>query len=159
MLFLGEFEHSLDAKQRLAVPSEIRSCLPNDGNDAVFVSAPGPNGFLWLWPEKTFADLSNALGGSLLGDEGVQNFERLIFSQSSRCPLDKAGRVRIPDRMLSRYGLAGNVMILGVRDHLELCTTDKWKNVNYWSPPPRIFGDVLARQFETELRVDLWKNF
>ena len=127
MLFLGEFEHSLDAKQRLAVPSELRNCLPNEGNDAVFVSAPGPNGFLWLWPEKTFADLSNAQGGSLLGDEEVQNFERFIFSQSSRCPLDKAGRVRIPDRMLSRYGLAGNVMILGVRDHLELCTTDKWK--------------------------------
>jgi MraZ protein len=147
MLFLGEFEHSLDAKQRLAVPSELRNCLPNEGNDAVFVSAPGPNGFLWLWPEKTFADLSNALGGSLLGDEGVQNFERLIFSQSSRCPMDKAGRVRIPDRMLERYGLSGNIMILGVRDHLELCTTDKWKEERERLEPAA--ADIWRRARET----------
>ena len=60
MLFLGEFEHALDAKQRLAVPSELRACMPSDGEDAVFVAAPGPNGFLWLWPEDTFAELAKA---------------------------------------------------------------------------------------------------
>jgi MraZ protein len=127
MLFLGEFEHALDAKQRLAVPSELRACLPRDGEDAVFVAAPGPNGFLWLWPEQTFAELAKSLGGSLVGDDSVQKFERLLFSQSARTPLDKAGRIRIPDRMLQRFGLSGNVVILGVRDHLELCSTDQWK--------------------------------
>ena len=66
MLFLGEFEHALDAKQRLAVPSELRACMPHEGEDAVFVAAPGPNGFLWLWPEATFAELAKSLR-SVLG--------------------------------------------------------------------------------------------
>jgi MraZ protein len=127
MLFLGEFEHALDAKQRLAVPSELRACMPSDGEDAVFVAAPGPNGFLWLWPEDTFAELAKALGGSLVGDDSLQSFERLVFSQSARTPLDKAGRIRIPDRMLERFGLAGTIVILGVRDHLELCTPQQWR--------------------------------
>jgi MraZ protein len=146
MLFLGEFEHSLDAKQRLAIPSEIRACLPNDGEDAVFVSAPGPNGFLWLWPERTFAELANAMGGSLLGDEGIQNFERLVFSRSSRCPLDKAGRLRIPDRLLAQYGLSGTVMILGVRDHLELCTASQWQEESRKNEPAA--ADIWRRARE-----------
>ncbi|MCE9620323.1 MAG: hypothetical protein K8R92_10510 [Planctomycetes bacterium] len=147
MLFLGQFEHSLDAKQRLAIPSEIRCCLPDEGKDAVFVSAPGTNGFLWLWPEPTFAELANALGGSLLGDEGVQNFERYMFSQSSRCPLDKAGRLRIPDHMLERYGLSGKLMILGVRDHLELCTLHQWKEERDRHEPAA--ADIWRRARET----------
>ena len=127
MLFLGEFEHALDAKQRLAIPSELRACLRHEGDGAVFVAAPGPNDFLWLWPAETFAELAKSLGGSLVGDDSLQNFERHVFSQAAHAPLDKAGRVRIPDRLLARYRLAGNVVILGVRDHLELCTPEQWK--------------------------------
>ncbi len=127
MLFIGEFEHELDAKQRLAIPSELRACLPRDGEDAVFVAAPGPNRCVWLWPEVTFEELSKTLGGSLVGDDSMQSFERLLFSQSARTPLDKAGRIRIPDRMLERFGLSGTIVILGVRDHLELCSVSQWK--------------------------------
>ncbi len=147
MLFLGEFEHSLDAKQRLAIPSELRNCFPNEGVDAVFISAPGSNDFLCLWPEKTFSELSNKFGGSLVSDEDIQDSERLIYSQSSRCPLDKAGRVRIPDRMLQRYKLTGNIIILGVRDHLELCTSDKWKEERERLEPAA--ADILRRARET----------
>jgi DNA-binding transcriptional regulator/RsmH inhibitor MraZ len=42
-------------------------------------------------------------------------------------PLDSAGRVRIPDRLLQKFGLSGSIMILGVRDHLELCEPAAWK--------------------------------
>lgn len=92
-----------------------------------FMAAPGANDCLWLWPEKTFHQLSSALGGSLVGDPGMQDFERMVFSQSARVPLDNAGRVRIPERLLQKYGLTGSIMILGVRDHIELCPPEFWK--------------------------------
>ena len=57
----------------------------------------------------------------------MQQFERLIFSQAARLPVDSAGRVRIPDRLLQAFGLSGSVMILGVRDHLEVCDPQAWK--------------------------------
>ena len=127
MLFLGEYEHSLDQKQRLAIPSELREVLDEKKHGEGFIAAPGANGSLWLWPERTFAQLSQSLGGSLVGDPSMQDFERLVFSQAARVPLDSAGRVRIPDRLLQKFGLSGSIMILGVRDHLELCEPTAWK--------------------------------
>lgn len=127
MLFLGEYEHTLDQKQRLAIPSELRDVFDPKVHGEAFIAAPGANGSLWLWPEKTFAQLSQDLGGSLLGEPGLQDFERLVFSQAARVPLDSAGRVRIPDRLLAKFGLAGSIMILGVRDHLELTDPEAWK--------------------------------
>ncbi len=127
VLFLGEYEHTLDQKQRLAIPSELREVLDPKVHGEAFIAAPGANGSLWLWPEKTFAQLSTALGGSLVGDPSMQEFERLVFSQAARVPLDGAGRIRIPDRLLQKFGLGGSVMILGVRDHLELTEPGAWK--------------------------------
>ncbi|MBM4098383.1 MAG: hypothetical protein FJ260_00250 [Planctomycetes bacterium] len=127
VLFLGEYEHSLDQKQRLAIPSELREVLDEKRHGEGFIAAPGANGSLWLWPERTFAQLSQSLGGSLVGDPSMQDFERLVFSQAARVPLDSAGRVRIPDRLLQKFGLSGSIMILGVRDHLELCEPAAWK--------------------------------
>jgi len=127
LFFLGEYEHSLDPKQRLAIPAEIRDLMKPELHGKAFIAAPGGNGSLWLWPEKTFQDLSGSLGGSLLGDEDMQQFERLIFSQAARLPIDAAGRVRVPDRLLNTFGLTGSVMILGVRDHLELAVPAVWK--------------------------------
>ena len=127
MLFLGEYEHTLDQKQRLAIPSELREVLDPKQHGEAFIAAPGANGSLWLWPERTFAQLSQSLGGSLVGDPSMQDFERLVFSQAARVPLDNAGRVRIPDRLLTKFGLAGSIMILGVRDHLELTEPTAWK--------------------------------
>ena len=127
MLFLGEYEHTLDQKQRLAIPSELREVMDDKVHGEGFIAAPGSNGSLWLWPEKTFAQLAQSMGGSLVGDPQVQDFERMVFSQSARVPLDSAGRVRIPERLLQRFGLTGSIMILGVRDHLELTDPASWK--------------------------------
>lgn len=127
MLFLGEFEHSLDSKQRLAIPSELREVLNPAVNGDSFVAVPGPDEALLLWPNGTFEKLAQNHGGSLIGDEVLRRFEQSFFSQAARCPLDSAGRVRIPDRLLSRFALAGAVIILGVRDHLELISSATWK--------------------------------
>ena len=127
MLFLGEYEHTLDQKQRLAIPSELREVMDEKVHGEGFIAAPGSNGSLWLWPEKTFAQLAQSLGGSLVSDPQLQDFERMMFSQSARVPLDSAGRVRIPERLLQRFGLTGSIMILGVRDHLELTDPASWK--------------------------------
>ncbi|MSR29359.1 MAG: hypothetical protein EXS03_07290 [Phycisphaerales bacterium] len=126
MLFLGEYEHSIDSKQRLAIPSELRAVLDAATIGSAFVAVPGPESLL-LWPDRTFELLASRMGGSLVGDETLRTFERSFFSQASSAPLDSAGRIRIPDRLLSRFGLAGSVMILGVRDHLELVGAAAWQ--------------------------------
>jgi MraZ protein len=152
LLFLGEYEHSLDPKQRLAVPAELRDVMKPELHGEAFIAVPGANTYLWLWPEKTFQELSGALGGSLLGDEDMQQFERLIYSQAARLTVDSAGRIRIPDRLLQAFGLSGSVMILGVRDHLEICNPAEWRAEQQRLQPAQVDIWRRARQALSDRR-------
>ncbi|MCA9286835.1 MAG: hypothetical protein KDA22_16545 [Phycisphaerales bacterium] len=127
MLFFGEYEHTIDAKSRLAIPAEVRDVIDREQIGPALVVAPGTNGSLWMWPEKTFSKIAQAFGGSLLPNAKVAQFERALFSQAARLELDSAGRIRLPDRHLKRFGLAGQVVILGVGQHLELMDVDSWR--------------------------------
>jgi MraZ protein len=122
-MFLGEFEHSLDAKQRLAIPAEIRSMWNAERHGEQLIAAPGKNGSLWLWPEKKFVEFADRIESGLETPEEQARANRELFSRAARLPFDSAGRVRIPDRLLADFGLnGGQVIILGVKDHLELAT-------------------------------------
>jgi len=127
VLFFGEHEHSIDSKSRLAIPAEVREIIDREQVGPAVVVAPGTNGSLWVWPEKTFGTIAKAFGGSLLPDARMAQFERALFSQAARLELDSAGRIRLPDRLLKRFGLAGQVVILGVGQHLELMDAEGWR--------------------------------
>ena len=127
MLFTGEHEHTIDAKQRLAIPAEIRSHLDPKVHGEAFYLSPGANGHLWLWPEKTFEKMAGAVEGSFLQPEEMMEFEEEFYSQTTHLPMDSAGRVRLPERMLTEAGLGQTVLILGVKDHLELRDPEQWR--------------------------------
>jgi MraZ protein len=126
VLFTGEYEHTIDAKQRLAIPAEIRDALDSTIHGEALYLVLGANGALWLWPERTFEQMAAALDQSLLPADDMMEFEELLFSQASRLEIDKAGRVRLPERMIATAGLRTNVTILGVKDHLELRDSEQW---------------------------------
>jgi len=117
----GQFRHTLDAKHRVAVPSELRSRLDPERHGVGFYVGPGPNGAVWVWPAKAFDAFVDSLPttNSIPEDE-VMEFEQHLFSESSFVELDAAGRMRIPERLLEMGGLGKEVLILGVRDHMEL---------------------------------------
>ena len=79
MLFTGEYLHTIDDKQRLAVPSEIRSRLKPEIHGEAFYLVPGANGSLWLWPERTFERISAALESRLRANAGKRSI-------TSSCP-------------------------------------------------------------------------
>src|SRR5262245_6727720 len=85
-----------------------------------FYLAPGGNQHLWLWPAKTFERMARAFEGSLLESEEVMEFEETFYTDSEYVEMDSAGRIRIPEAMLAEVGLGQTVMIVGVKDHMEL---------------------------------------
>ena len=93
----------------------------------MFYLVPGPNGALWLWPERTFEQLASVSRPSLLPAEEMMEFQELLFSQARRLEMDKTGRVRLPDRMRRDAKLGDAVVVLGVRDHLELRDAKAWE--------------------------------
>ena len=126
MLFTGEYEHTIDAKSRLAIPSEIRNRLDVADHGPAFYIAPGIADSLWLWPERLFEQMASASEASLLPNEDLLEFEQLLYSQASRAEMDKTGRIRIPERLLQHASLGASVVLLGVKDHLELRDPERW---------------------------------
>jgi len=127
VLFTGEYEHTIDAKQRMAIPAEVRALIDPDVHGKGFYVAPGPNNALWIWPERTFEKMAAGLDPSLLPAEEMLPFERMLFSQARHLVPDKAGRVRLPERLLKLIGVRQAVVILGVKDHLELLAPSAWE--------------------------------
>jgi len=125
--FRGQHNYVLDHKSRLAIPSALRDCMDESVHGSAFIALPGPNDRLWLWPEKIFEQWVAQRGSSLLAEEEALDFERLIFSQSAKLPLDGTGRVRLPDWMTKRFRLSGAVVIVGNKDHLELYPPEEWQ--------------------------------
>lgn len=154
MLFTGEYEHTVDDKQRLAIPSEIRSRLDPERHGNGFYAVPGPNGALWMWPEKTFEQMAQAMDQSLLPAEELMEFEELLFSQAARSPVDKSGRVRLPERLLALAGIEGEAVVLGVKDHLELRSPADWQARRQEKLDKQ--GEIMlrARRALTEQRQD-----
>ena len=120
VLFTGEYEYTIDAKGRLAIPAEIRSWLdPQKGGCGFYITA-GPNDALWLWPERTFERIAGAIEESLLQTEEQIEFDEITFPSARHLEMDKSGRVLLPQKMIETAGIGSKVMILGMRDHLEL---------------------------------------
>lgn len=129
MLFTGEYEHTIDAKQRVAIPAEIRACLRPEIHGSAFYLSPGRDQSLGLWPELTFEAMAGTLSQTMLRHPEQSRFEALFFSQSTRVELDKVGRIRIPDRLCRMAGLTDRVVILGARDHVQLRDPVQWEGI------------------------------
>jgi len=127
VVFTGVFEHTLDSKRRLAVPSEIREILREGGfSDVLYVAAGLDGEGLWVWPERTFLSQAQEPSQSLIPGVGRSQFDRSFFARAARLKIDESGRIRIPDRLLSAAGIDKSVAVLGVRDRLEVWEPEAW---------------------------------
>ena len=123
MSFLGQYEHNLDAKDRLTVPSRFRAALA-DG----VVLAKGLDPSVWVFAPggyenftKTFLGETNPLGkrGRMLR----RHFHGGAFDDS----LDSAGRIRLPKKLIEHAGLGeGPCMIVGSDDWFEIWNAERW---------------------------------
>ena len=131
MVFTGTYEHAIDSKNRLAIPSEIRHQIQRQmgaaEGDAIYLYVTlGEDQALSLYTEGGFEQRAQELDGSALNSEELLAYERLLFSTARRIELDKQGRVRLPDTLLKQTGLGGEVVLLGVKDHLEIRDRQRW---------------------------------
>ena len=125
MLFVGTYEHTIDAKQRLAIPADVRQQLEAAAQRALYcVLIEGPT--LAIYTESGFQKRADELDHSERPAEEVLLYEQMFYSNAARVELDTQGRVRIPDRLLQMAGLERDVVLIGVKDHLELHDRETW---------------------------------
>ncbi len=121
MIFTGYYEHTIDSKNRLAMPAKFRSRMDAEVDGTAFVMVPGqPSSTLWLYTERHFDALAGREDSELIPDDDQLRFEQMYYMLAERLELDTQGRILVPERMLKRSGLGGEVVICGVRDHVEI---------------------------------------
>jgi len=129
LVFTGTYEHSIDAKNRLAIPSEVRSLLcekPGQSGSIFLYVTLGEGQALCLYTEERFEQRATELDHSELDSDQLLGYERLMFSLSKRIEMDKQGRVRLPENLLKMAKLDPDVVLIGVKDHLEIRCREAW---------------------------------
>ena len=100
MVITDRFDHVIDDKNRLAIPSPIRNAMDPEVDGKAFYLVPESR-YLQLIPEKLFERLSQQTQTGLMPSPEVAKARRLVFSNASRVEPDKQGRVIVPDRYMA----------------------------------------------------------
>jgi MraZ protein len=122
LAFRGQHEHSLDAKDRLTIPSRLRTQLA-DG--AVLVAGLDP--CVEVWPSQAFTTFaSQVLAGLNPLSSKARLLRRRFHSQAQDESLDSAGRVRVAKHLIAHAALEGPCVVVGADDHLEVWNPERW---------------------------------
>jgi transcriptional regulator MraZ len=142
--FTGFYEHTIDAKHRLAIPAEIRALVTppppppppegdggksggsTSGGPVVFYVTLGEKRSLCLYPEKEFEKRAAALDDSELDADEVLSYEEVFFGLARRVEMDAAGRVRLPEHLIKMAKLGPEVVLVGSKDHLRIRDRAEW---------------------------------
>ena len=127
LVLYGEYELTIDDKNRMLIPSEVRRSIDPERDGEAFFLVVGVNRVPWLYPERAYEQLISRNPAELTPEEDSLAFDQMNFAMASRLEWDKQGRVLIPEKTLKRTGLTKDVTLIGVRDHLELWNQADWE--------------------------------
>ncbi len=114
----GTYEHNIDAKGRLAIPSKLRDELGR-----TFYLAMGVDACLAVYPQSTWDRFTEKFASLPMSQSKKM---RSLFANAARCELDSQGRIVIPQKLKKYAGIEKDVVIIGVHDRAEIWAAEKW---------------------------------
>ena len=120
-MFLGEYDHSLDDKGRLAIPAKFR---PELGQGLVLTR--GLDRCLFAWPMAEWRAVAEKLGRLSMMHAEARRLQRLLFAGAVDTQLDRLGRVLVPAFLRSYAGLQDAVVVAGVLNRIEIWDRAQW---------------------------------
>jgi MraZ protein len=122
-MLLGTYEHTIDDKNRLTLPAKFRQSFA----EGVVVTR-GLDGCLYAYRREDWARLVESRLAPLDPfSKEARQIQRFLFSGAAEADLDKQGRVMVPAPLLEHAKLGRDVVVAGVRDHLEIWDRDAWR--------------------------------
>lgn len=126
MFLYGTYLVSLDPELRLLLPAELRTQLAPEECAYAF---PGFNEKLWIYPETWYEGRIQQIeaGGHGGTDRNELPADHMLLAMASRLELDDLGRIALPRKLVEICGLAREVVVVGVRDHVEVWNQADWQ--------------------------------
>ncbi|MBA2332821.1 MAG: division/cell wall cluster transcriptional repressor MraZ [Actinobacteria bacterium] len=121
-MFFGEYEHSIDDKSRLTLPARFRDAFA-DG----VVLTRGLDSCLDVFARSDWsARVDERLAPLDPLTKEARQLMRHLFAAGTDAALDKQGRVLVPPALVTYAGLGREIVVAGVRDHLEIWNRTAW---------------------------------
>mgnify|MGYP001179617568 FL=1 len=123
-MFLGQFEHNIDAKCRLTIPSRFREQVP----EGIYLMK-GFDGNLTAYSKQSFERIADSISEKSITDPDNRMIRRFLFSSAAWLEFDNLGRILIPAYLKDYARLETSVMINGASDNFEIWSIEKWNEV------------------------------
>ncbi|MGG7186037.1 division/cell wall cluster transcriptional repressor MraZ [Clostridium butyricum] len=124
-MFIGEYQHSLDSKNRIIVPAKLREGLGNK-----FVITKGLDGCLYAYPLEEWKIPEDKLKTLPLTNKDARTFVRFFFSGACEVELDKQFRGLIPQNLKEYAKIEKDIVSIGVLSRVEIWSKEMWENYN-----------------------------
>lgn len=121
-MFLGEFTHKMDNKNRIMMPSEFRDILSEE-----FYITKGPEKSLVIYTKEEFEKQSQRLDNLVIENKKNRAIKRLFFSSTIKTSLDKQGRVLLNKNLRDYSNIDSEAMIIGNNTTIEIWDVATWE--------------------------------
>ncbi len=135
-MFIGEYEHNVDAKGRVIMPSKLREDIGDK-----FIITKGLDGCLFAYSQTEWTNFEEKLKALPLAQKNARNFVRFFLSGAVECEIDKQGRFLIPSNLREHARLDKEIVIIGVGTRIEIWNRETWKE---YSSDENISADEIA---------------
>ena len=135
-MFIGEYEHSVDAKGRVIMPAKLREDIGEK-----FIVTKGLDGCLFAYSQNEWANFEEKLKTLPLTNKNARDFVRFFLSGAVECEIDKQGRFLIPSNLRQYATLDKEIVIIGVGTRIEIWNRATWGN---YSSDENISADEIA---------------
>lgn len=144
-MFIGEYHHCLDEKNRLTIPSRLRQGIEEDQ----FVITPGLDKALFLYPLSEWKELGERLRNLSTTRSDVRAFLRLFFSGAHPAQPDAQGRIIIPQNLKDIAQIKERIAIIGAFNKIEIWSEEKWSK--YCQEKRVIFEELSEKIMDMEI--------
>ncbi|RBP45548.1 division/cell wall cluster transcriptional repressor MraZ [Garciella nitratireducens] len=120
-MFIGEYQHTIDSKGRIIIPSKFREDLGEQ-----FILTKGLDGCLFVYSLKEWKSLEDKLSTLPLTSKDARAFIRFFFAGATECGFDKQGRIVIPSNLREYSQISKEAIVIGVSNRLEIWSKENW---------------------------------
>ena len=120
-MFIGEYEHNLDEKNRVSLPKAFRGSFGKK-----FVMTRGLDNCLFAYSKSSWEKVAKRLGDLSFAQADTRGFNRFMLSGAAEVEVDSAGRILIPEHQRNFANLKKRVVFAGVSDRVEVWDAERW---------------------------------
>jgi len=143
---MGEYNHSIDDKLRLIIPSKFREEL----GEKVIITR-GLENCLFIYSEKEWRKVVSKLNSLPFTKKDARSFTRMFLSGATDVEFDKQGRIKITKSLVEYANLSKDCVVIGVNDRLEIWSKENWDN--YFNENSENMSEVCEKLFDTDSEI------